>query len=62
MAKKNYRPVSILNSLSKLFENLYRNNWTLFYKNLCGNYVAIEKEYPLNILFWFDRQLEEILW
>ena len=50
MAKKNYRPLSISNSVSKLFETLTQKQ-TLLDEKFCEIYVVIEKENPLNMLF-----------
>ena len=44
MAKKNYRPVSILNSVSKLFEKLIQKQLNPFFdKKLCENLCGYRK-------------------
>ena len=52
MAKKNYRPVSILNSVSKLFEKLIQKQLNPFFDKelsqyLCGYRKGNQKQYAL---------------
>ena len=52
--KKNYRPVSILNSLSKFFENGMKEQLIPFFENCFSAFIsAYRKEYSSqNVLMW----------
>ena len=49
--KKNYRPVSILNSLSKVFENAMKEQLIPFFENCLSAFIsAYRKEYSSQIV------------